>query len=337
MSTSAREPHGGNSDGGMRPLSSEYEFVTHDLDRAIRQARSEAAEASGIAPATSGSPRGDDASPLRCDHWHGFRDPDELTYGRYVMLQDEAEAVVHGVLGEYHRAAHDSCLAPEWLDALGVLFTPLRYPLYGLQQVEAYLGVTAPTSCVTNAAAFAAADFLRATSIVAHRTRRLQICHPVRSFADRDRVMWQQQPAWQPARRAVEMAMQADDFGEALTAVNLVLWPALESVLYRSFGEVARTNGDDLTWLLLTSLAHDAERNRRWSTALARYAVRQRPANEAIFQGWADRWTPRATEAVEPLAAIIADLPRAMAASDIIEAAAGAVNRSLASTRAAAA
>ena len=130
--------------------------------------------------------------------------------------------------------------------------------------------------------------------------------------------------------------MQADDFGEALTAVNLVLWPALESVLYRSFGEVARTNGDDLTWLLLTSLAHDAARNRRWSTALARYAVRQRPANEAIFQDWADRWTPRATEAVEPLAAIIADLPRAMAASDVTEAAADAVNRSLASIRAAA-
>ncbi len=310
--------------------------MTHDLDRAICEARSEAAEASGTGLATPGSPTSDEASTLRCDHWHGFRDPDELTYGRYVMLQDEAEAIVHGVLGEYYRAAHDSCLAPEWLDTLGVLFTPLRYPLYGLQQVEAYVAVTAPTSCATNAAAFATADFVRATSIVAHRTRRLQICHPARAFADRDRVMWQKKPAWQPARRAVEMAMQADDFGEALTAVNLVLWPALESVLYRSFGEIARANGDDLTWLLLANLAHDAERNRRWSTALARYAVRQRPANEAVFQIWADQWTPRAAEAAEPLAAIIADLPRAMAASDVTEAADGAVNRSLASTRAAA-
>ena len=326
-------PYGENSNGGMRPLSSEYEFVTLDLDRVIRQARG---EASGPGPGARETPRCDDASPLRCDYWHGFRDPDELTYGRYVMLQDEAEAVAHGVLGEYHRAAHDSCLAPEWLDVLGVLFTPVRFALYGLQQVEAYLAVTAPTACVTNAAAFATADFVRATSIVAHRTRRLEVSYPARAFAGRDRETWQEMPGWQPARRAVEAAMQADDFGEALTAANLVLWPALESVLYRSFGEVARANGDDLTWLLLANLAHDAERNRRWSTALARYAVRQNPANEEVFQSWADRWTPRATEAVEPLAEVIADLPRAMAATDVTEAAADAVVESLASTRAAA-
>lgn len=284
----------------------------------------------------AGDPTGQARSPLRCDHWHGFRDPDELTYWRYVMLQDDAETVVHGVFDEYDRAAHDSCLSPEWLDALGVFFTPLRYPLYGLQQVQAYLGLMAPTSCVTNAAAFAVADFLRATSVVALRTRQLQNCHPARSFAGGDTVAWQEMAAWQPARRAVESAMAADDFGEALTAANLVLWPALESVLYRSFGEVARANGDDLTWLLLTNLAHDAERNRRWSRALARYAVRQRPANEGAFRQWAHQWAPRAREAVEPLATVIAGLPRAMAADDVTGAADDAVKESLASTRAAA-
>ena len=323
-------PHRESSNGGLRPLPSEYEFVTLDLDRVIRRARSEAGGPGPHAPVT---PRRDDASPLRCDYWHGFRDPDELTYGRYVMLQDEAEAVVRGALGEYHRTAHDSCLAPEWLDILGTLFTPVRFALYGLQQVEAYLAVTAPTPCVTNAAAFATADFVRATSVVAHRTRRLQVSHPARAFAARDRQMWQELPGWQPARHAVETAVLADDFGEALTAANLVLWPALESVVYRSFGEVARANGDDLTWLLLANLAHDAERNRRWSTALARYAVRQRPANAEVFRSWADRWTPRAAEAVEPLASVIADMPRAMAASDVTEAASGAVAESLASTR----
>ena len=118
--------------------------------------------------------------------------------------------------------------------------------------------------------------------------------------------------------------------------MNLVLWPALDSALFRSFGQVARANGDDLTWLLLTTLANDAERNLRWSTALARYAVRERPENEEVFQVWAARWAPRAAEAVEPLAAAIADLPRAMSASDVIEAAAEAVDATLASTRAAA-
>ena len=334
MSAPGRELQGLGSIGGMPRMSSDYEFVTHGLDHTVRQGRRDAPETNGKDPTvpTCGTCR--DGSRLHCDHWHGFRDPDELTYGRYVRLQDEAETIMHGVLDEYDRAAHDSCLEPEWLDTLGVFFTPLRYPLYGLQQVEAHLGVMAPTSYVTNAAAFAAADFLRATSVVAYRTRRLQIRHPGRPFAAHDSAVWQQMAAWQPARQAIETAMAADDFGEGLTAVNLVLWPALQSVLLRSFGQVARANGDELTWLLLANLAHDAERNRRWSMALARYAVRQRPANEEVFQRWADRWAPRASEAVEQLGAVIAGLPRAMAASDVAEAANEVMADSLASTRA---
>lgn len=328
MNESTYEPEDRRSNGGRRRVGSEYEFVTHDLDRAVRRGRSDGDPAPGRSTA-----RG--ASTLYCERWHGFSDPDELTYGRYVMLQEDAEKVVHGVMNKYDRAAHDFLLGPEWLDALGEMFTPLRYPLYGLQQVESYLGVVAPTSNAANAAAFAAADLLRATSVVARRTRRLQMRHRTRSFAARDRAVWQAMPAWQPTRRAVEAAMTTSEFGEALTAVNLVLWPALDSTLFRSFGQVARANGDDLTWLLLTSLANDAERNLRWSTALARYAVREQPANEEVFQGWADRWAPRAAEAVEPLAVAIGDLPRAMSAGDVTDAAAEVVAESLASTRAA--
>lgn len=335
MNEPAYEPEERVLNGGRRRVGSEYEFVTHDLDRVVRRGRSGVPVASHGDPAPGG-PGSPGTSTLYCERWGGFSDPDELTYGRYVMLQEDAEKVVHGVMNKYDRAAHDFLLGPEWLEALGELFTPLRYPLYGLQQVESYLGVVAPTSNAANAAALAATDLLRATSVVARRTRRLQMRHRTRSFAGRDRAVWQDMPAWQPARRAVEAAMATSDFGEALTAVNLVLWPALDSALFRSFGQVARANGDDLTWLLLTSLANDAERNRRWSTALARYAVRERPANEAVFQGWADRWAPRAAEVVEPLAVAIGDLPRAMSAADVTDAAAEVVAESLASTRAAA-
>ena len=333
MNERAYEPEERTSNGGRRRVGSEYEFVTHDLDRAVRRGRNDARADRNGDPAPGGSIPSD-TSTLYCERWHGFSDPDELTYGRYVMLQEDAEKVVHGVMNKYDRAAHDFLLGPEWLDALGELFTPLRYPLYGLQQVESYLGVVAPTSTAANAAAFAAADLLRATSVVAQRTRRLQLRHRTRSFAARDRAVWRDLPSWQATRRAVEAAMATSEFGEALTAVNLVLWPVLDSALFRSFGQVARANGDDLTWLLLTSLANDAERNLRWSTALARYAVRERPANEEVFRGWAARWAPRAAEAVEPLAAAIADLPRAMSASDVVDAAAEAVDATLASTRA---
>ena len=333
MNALAGEPRDEGSNGGMRRLGSEYEFVTHDLDRAIRRGRDDVPAGRADDPAPEG-PTPDDASALHCEQWHGFSDPDELTFGRYVTLQDDADTIVYGALEYYDTAAHDVMLGPDWLEALGELFTPLRYPLYGLQQVESYLGVVAPASNVVNAAAFATTDLVRATSVVALRTRQLQMRHPARSFAGRDRAIWQEMPAWQPARRAVETALEATEFGEALTAVNLVLWPALDAVLFRCFGQVARANGDDLTWLLLATLAKDAERNRRWSTALARYAVQQRRANEAVFGGWADRWVSHTAAAVEPLAAAIADLPRAMSASDVSDAAISAVAETLAATRA---
>ena len=315
------------------PIRSEYEFVTHDLDRAVRRGCGGAPERSvGDAEPAESVP--DAASSLYCEQWQDFSDPDELTYRQYVMFQEDAATLVYGLLDQYDKAAHDCMLGPEWLDTLGELFTPLRYPLNGLQRVESYLGVVAPASNVANAATFAAADLLRATSVVALRTRQLQMRHPARSFAARDRAAWRDMPAWQPARRAVAAAVEASEFGEALTAVNLVLWPALDSALFRSFGQVARTNEDHLTWLLLATLANDAERNLRWSMALARYAVQQRRANEAVFQGWADRWESRAAEVVEPLAAAIAQLPRAMAASDVTSAAVAAVAESLDSIRA---
>ncbi|MDE0654808.1 MAG: toluene hydroxylase [bacterium] len=334
MTTSSGDSHSSGSNGETHRLSSEYEYLTHGLDRAIRHGRSDAAEASARWPDPVGQLMGRLPSPLHCDEWHGFSDPDELTYGRYVTLQDNAETVLGGVLDEYDRAAHDSVLGPDWLDALAVLLTPLRYPLYGLQQAESFLVLVAPSSNAANAAAFAAADLLRATSAVAQRTWRLQMRNPARSFAIHDRSVWEDMGIWQPTRRAVEATLATSNFGEALTAVNLMLWPALDSVLFRSFGQVARANEDHLTWLLLASLAKDAERNRRWSTALARYAVRQRPANEECFQSWVAHWGLHVLEAVEPLAATIADLPRAMSADDITGAAVSAVAASLAATRA---
>jgi toluene monooxygenase system protein E len=91
--------------------------------------------------------------------------------------------------------------------------------------------------------------------------------------------------------------------------VNLVLRPTLSEILLRQFGIVADTNHDQLTWLLLSNLAIDADRNARWSAALARYAITQRAENAAVLRHWVQRWIPRADEAAARLAHMLADLP----------------------------
>jgi toluene monooxygenase system protein E len=91
--------------------------------------------------------------------------------------------------------------------------------------------------------------------------------------------------------------------------VNLVLRPTLSEILLRQFGIVADANHDQLTWLLLSNLAIDADRNARWSAALARYAIVQRAENAAVLRRWVQRWIPRADEAAAGLAHMLADLP----------------------------
>jgi toluene monooxygenase system protein E len=295
--------------GELGRVPSDYEIVTHGLNYTFRPGRAAALESNPTAPMNMWFLTYRDKSPLQADDWDGFRDPDELTYRKYVTLQDEAETVAEKVLDEFDSVGHDGKLAPEWLRVLATAFTPMRYPTHGLQMCQAYLGLMAPSSYIQTACVFAAADLLRRTTLVAYRARQLQIAHPAGGFATGERRVWETDADWQPARRAVEQALVAYDWGESLTAVNLVLRPTLEEVLLRQLALVADANGDQLTWLLLSNLAADSDRAARWSAALARYAVSSRPENAEVLGRWVEKWVPRADEAAAGLARMLAKLP----------------------------
>jgi toluene monooxygenase system protein E len=197
-------------------------------------------------------------------------------------------------------------LPPDWLETLALLFSAARRPAHAVQLCHSYVAQMAPSSSISNCAAFAAADMLRRVSLLAYRTRELQLAHPALGFGTGDRARWETHPAWQPARRAVEQALATYDWGESFTAVDLVLRPALDDVLLRRLGEAARAHGDELTWLLLANLELDAARCRRWSAALRDYAIAERPDNAEVIDRWAVRWTPLADDAAESLAQLLA-------------------------------
>jgi toluene monooxygenase system protein E len=258
--------------GQLGRIPSEYEIVTHNLNYTTRPDRSAALESNPTTPANMWFLTYRDKSPLQADDWRGFRDPDEITYRKYVTMQDEQETVVEGVLDEYGRAGHDASLPQQWVEGLATLFTPTRFPVHALQMCTAYLGQMAPASYISNCAVFAVGDLLRRVSLVAYRTRQLADA-PSLSIGSTERVVWERNEAWQPARQALEKLLTAYDWGECFTAMNLVLRPTLDQILVRQLANVAHDNNDDLTWLLLCNLAVDADRCTRWSTALAEYAI----------------------------------------------------------------
>ncbi|TCK26760.1 toluene hydroxylase [Pseudonocardia endophytica] len=304
--------------GDIRKRPSEYEIVTEGANWTLRSGRKAPLEGNPSSPGNLWLTTYRDKSPLQVEDWGGFRDPDAQTYRSYVALQDEQESQVNGLLEQYAEAGADATLGERWRHVLAHLLTPQRYPLHGLQKIEAYLGYVAPSPYITNAAALGTADLLRRVTRVAYRTRELQLAHPEGGFGTGEREVWERAQGWQPTREAVELALISYDWAEAFTAVNLVLLPTLDDVLLRQFGDVARENGDELTWLLNSYLSRDTERRARWSAALARYAVEHRPANADVLGKWIARWSPRADAAAESLGTLLETLPERGRAAGVV-------------------
>ena len=287
--------------GDVRRMPSEYEIVTNQQNWTLRQNRAATFEQNPSSAANLWFLTYRENSPLKVENWHAFRDPDALTYKAYVSMQADAETKVRGVL----EAHADTVLDPGSVALLGQLFTPSRYLCHGFQQVEAYIGYMAPSSYITNAAGYATADFLRRVTTVAYRTRELQIASPDSGVGSAERSLWEDGDGWQPARKAIEYALVSYDWGEAFTALNLVLGPTLDDVLLTQLGQVAKSNEDDLTWLLTSFLAEDSRRRGRWSRALADLAVAQRLDNRAVLGKWVRRWSALADDAALGLGTIL--------------------------------
>jgi toluene monooxygenase system protein E len=109
--------------------------------------------------------------------------------------------------------------------------------------------------------------------------------------------------------------------------MNLVLRPTLDQVLLRQLASAARDNDDDLTWLLLGSLAADADRCTRWSRALAGYAIEQRAGNRDVLRRWIVRWTPRAEAAAAGLGQLFEQLPSGGRSAETVKNAANSARR----------
>jgi len=252
------------------------------------------------------------ASPWVHPDWNAFRDPDEIVYRTYNMLQDGQETYVFGLLNQFSERGHDSMLERSWAATLARLYSPGRYLFHALQMGSAYLTQIAPASTISNCAAYQTGDSLRWLTHTAYRTKELSLTFPDLGFGANERNLWEQHPAWQGWRSLVEQALVAWDWAEAFVAMNLVVRPAVEETVLRGLGQAARHNGDTLLGMLTDAQLLDAERHRRWACALVKMAQGQAD-NDKVIKGWIAKWEPLADKAIEAYCASLPDVPNAAA------------------------
>lgn len=252
--------------------------------------------------------RNRNASPLTHPDWNAFRDPDEIVYRTYNMLQDGQETYVSGLLDQFSTRGHDTMLTPTWAATLARLYTPARFLFHALQMGSAYLTQMAPASTISNCAAYQTADSLRWLTHTAYRTKELSLTFADSGFGSEERHCWEADPAWQGWRKLVEQALTAWDWAECFVALNLVVRPAVEETVLRGLCVAARHNGDTLLGLITDAQLIDTQRHRRWATGLVRMALEQE-GNRAVLDAWVNKWEPLADDAITRWCAALPDAP----------------------------
>ena len=98
--------------------------------------------------------------------------------------------------------------------------------------------------------------------------------------------------------------------GGRLRGDNLIARPAVEEAVLRGLGASARHNGDTLLGLLTDAQLVDADRHRRWSSALVKLALGE-AGNKAALDGWVAKWAPVGDAAIDAYCAHLPDAPGA--------------------------
>jgi toluene monooxygenase system protein E len=279
-----------------RKVPTEYEVLTPNLHWRNR-AGSNPFEFHSELPANAWYMKNSRNGRLSHTDWNAFRDPLQIVYRTYNIIQDTKESYVDGVLSEYSEQGHDLQLSREWVEKLATLYAPLRYPLHALQMASSYVVHMAPATSITNCAAFQAADCLRWVSRIAYRTRELSKAYPSMGFSKDERTLWEEHRAWQGFRELLERALIAYDWGESFVAVNAFAKIAIDEACLRQFGIVGQEQGDAMIRLLCDAQLEDSERSRRWTESLIRFALAN-SSNRAVLADWTSKWRPLAEKAV---------------------------------------
>lgn len=243
-------------------------------------------------------------SPFQCSDWNQFRDPDGLVYRTYVRLQDEAETYVDGVIDDVESRDGYARLDLGWLNALRQGYTTFRYVGHALLMSSSYVMSMAPSSYISNAAAFQAGDELRRVQRIAYQTRQFQLHHPGDGFG-LDRERWEGEPAWQPLRQRLERLLCERDWGKVFAQLNLVIKPAVDALLNDLVAESAADHGDELTSALHRNLAIDSARSGRWTAALVRTATADAPDNVKVLEEWVREVREPAVDALVDVSALL--------------------------------
>lgn len=245
-------------------------------------------------------------SRFQCSDWEKFLDPRATTYSTYVVMQNKKESFVDTLMEHMGNSAYDKDLSDAWIKTLEEILTPLRYVFHSFQMMSAYIGQMAPSGKITAVCAFQSADEMRKVFRIAYRMAQLNMTR--KGFGQHSQNEWENNPIWQPIRKAIEYALATYDWGEAFVALNVVLKPALEELFLVDFGNLAVRRGDYMLKEMLRSFHEDSVWHRQWTKILLDTVISDTAASREAVLEWIDRWSPFALSGVHAMMPLFEEL-----------------------------
>lgn len=258
----------------------------------------------------------EDSSRLRHPDWYDFRDPSALWQRPYMRMQAEQERAIERLTEDVADSLATD-IDPTWLiEIVQNHYAVWSFVEYGLFRGMFSASREALSDTVVASMLFETFDRVRHSQDIVHYMLALE--ENVPGFdATGAKEAWLESPRYQPLRRLVEeISFGVCDWGETVVAMNLCFDPiATEVGVLRLIGALGPIHGDVVSKLILNSVARDRRRERAWTEEFVRMVtgpdVPAAADNRAIVAEWIDRWTPRAVEAVAPLAELYECLPAA--------------------------
>lgn len=252
----------------------------------------------------------EESTALRCSDWWAFRDPTKTWQRPYVTMQAEqgkslerlmTAAKARGVLADFDERWRDPILSCHY--AASAFFE------YGLFRAFSYAQREALADVIGNVCIFNAADKIRYAQEIS--LYGMELVQALPGFSDAGaKQTWLTDPLWQGVRENIEKLMVLRDWGEIITAANLVFEPLVGELLRTEFFlRAAPRQGDSVTPALIESAELDWERNRKWTHAFAQLVLTDpthAAANRQVLQGWIDTWMPLTLKAAQALAPLFA-------------------------------
>ncbi len=234
--------------------------------------------------------------------WYSVSDPRQFYYGAYVQtrakMQENAEH-------DYAFCEKRNLLAS--LDAatreqLARLLLPLRHAELGANMNNSSVAADGFGTSLTQMHMFQAMDRL---GIAQYLSRiGLMLDDGDIALLAAAKQQWLSDPAWQGLRRYVEDSLVIKDWFELTLAQNLVSDGLLYPLLFNKFDEQLCERGAGQVGMLTEFMRLWFTESQRWVDALVRTVINESPANLALVQGWVDRLSLSALDALRPLAAM---------------------------------